>query len=151
MAKMIEIDFSPDERTLRQFGWIALGGFGLLAALAYFEQLMFAFGLGEARVPVAAGIAGVGLLAALLGAVYPKANRPLFVGLAVLAFPIGFVLSYLILGALFFLVITPTGVVMRLLGRDPMARTFDPDATSYWTPATPARERDDYFKQFELS
>ena len=30
---MIEIDFRPDEKTLRQFGWIALGGFGLLATL----------------------------------------------------------------------------------------------------------------------
>lgn len=148
MAKMIEIDFSPDERMLRQFGWVALGGFGLLAALAYFEQLVFAFGLGAARIPVAAGLAGVGLLAAVIGAVHPKANRPLFVGLAVLAFPIGFVLSYLILGSVFFLVITPTGFIMRLLGRDPMMRTFDPDATSYWTPAPPAPERDHYFKQF---
>ena len=28
MSKMIEIDYNPDEKTLRQFGWIALVGFG---------------------------------------------------------------------------------------------------------------------------
>ena len=49
MAKMIELDLNPDDRTLRQFGWIALGGFGFIAIIAWFEVLIFAFGLGAAR------------------------------------------------------------------------------------------------------
>ena len=49
MSKMIEINLSPDEKTLRQFGWIALGGFGFLAVIAWFEVLIFAFGYGLAR------------------------------------------------------------------------------------------------------
>jgi hypothetical protein len=148
MAKMIEIDFDPDERTLRQFGWIALVGFGVVAALAWFEKLVFAFGLGEARVPVALGLLAVGVLAAVLGLVAPRANRFLFVGLAVLAFPIGFVLSYVIMTTLFFVIIGPIGVIMRLVGHDPMNRQLDPDAESYWTPADPMPARDRYFKQF---
>jgi len=148
MAKMIEIDFDPDERTLRQFGWIALAGFGLLAALAWFEKLMFAGGLGDARAPVAAGLLAVGVLAAGIGLVHPKANRFLFVGLALLAFPIGFVLSYAILTTLFFLIIAPIGAVMRIAGHDPMNRELDPAAESYWTPAGPMPPRDRYFKQF---
>ena len=63
MSKVIEIDFRPDDRTLRQFGFIALGGFGFVALIAWFEVLIFAFGLGAARAPVAAGCAGLGLLA----------------------------------------------------------------------------------------
>lgn len=148
MAKMIEIDFDPDERTLRQFGWIALGGFGLLAGLAWFEKLIFAFGLGAAKTPIALGLLAVGVLAAVIGLVYPKANRFLFVGLAVLAFPIGFVLSYVIMTTLFFLIIGPIGVVMRLLGHDPMNRKLEPEAASYWIPADPMPPRDRYFKQF---
>jgi hypothetical protein len=148
MAKMIEIDFHPDERTLRQFGWIALGGFGLLALLAWQEWLMFSSGLGEARPAVAGALLALGVLAALLGLLFPSANRPLFVGLALLAFPIGFVLSYVILSALFFVVIAPIGVLMRLLGHDPMHRRLEPGLESYWTQAAPPPPRSRYFKQF---
>ncbi|MBW2446586.1 MAG: hypothetical protein JRG83_11730 [Deltaproteobacteria bacterium] len=148
MAKMVEIDFNPDVRTLRQFGWIALGGFGLLAGLAWFEKLIFSFGLGDARTTVAGAFLAVGVLAAVIGVAYPKANRFLFVGLTILAFPIGFVLSYVIMMTLFFLIIGPIGVVMRLAGHDPLNRKLEPDAASYWTPAEPMPPRERYFKQF---
>ena len=148
MARMIEIDFSPDEATLRQFGWIALVGFGILAALAWTETLIFAFGLGEWRVPVTQGLLAVGVVAAFLGFVAPKANRWLFVGLSLLAFPIGFVLSYLLLGTLFFLVITPTAIGMKMARHDPLQRDVDPDATTYWQPARPTPDAERYFRQF---
>jgi len=145
---MIEIDFSPDENTLRQFGWIALVGFGGLAALAWFEKLIFAFGLGSARPVVAGTLLAVGVLGAVIGLVHPRANRPLFVGLALLAFPIGFVLSYVIMAVLFFLIIGPIGLLMRALGHDPLHRKLDPAAESYWVPARPMPPRERYFKQF---
>jgi len=148
MAKMIELDLDPDERTLRHFGFIALGGFALVAALAWFEKLVFAFGLGAARPWVAGGCLAVGVLAALTSLVHPRANRPLFVGLSIAAFPIGFALSYLIMGTLFFVVITPIGLVLRLFGQDPMLRRFEPDAASYWADCHPARPAERYFKQF---
>ena len=109
MAKMIELDFHPDARTLRQFGWIALGGFGFIAAIAWFELLIFSFGLGAARPWVAGAAAGLGLLAALFSLVRPQANRWIYVGLAVVTFPIGFVLSYVIMGTLFYLVMAAGG------------------------------------------
>ena len=52
MSKLVEINFNPDTKTLRQFGVIALVGFGILAALAYYEKLIFSFGLGDARMPL---------------------------------------------------------------------------------------------------
>lgn len=149
MAKLIELDLSPDDAKLRQFGWIALAGFCLLAGLAYTESLIFAtFPLGDNRVPVAMGLAGFGVLSALIGLVWPRGNWPIFVGLSLLAFPIGFVLSWVILGTLYFLVITPTGLVMRLLGHDPLHRSFDPSATTYWNDARPQRSRESYFRQY---
>ncbi|MCA9509369.1 MAG: hypothetical protein KC560_01605 [Myxococcales bacterium] len=149
MAQMIELNLSPDARTLRQFGFIALGGFAALAALAWFEKLVFAGGwLGAARPTVAGALLALGVLAALTSLVYPKANKWLFVGLSIAAFPIGFVLSYVILGALFFLVITPIGVLLRASGNDPMNRAFRADQTSYWTDCRPARPPESYFKQF---
>ena len=44
---------------------------------------------------------------------------------------LGWVNTRIVLGVIFFGVITPTGVMFRLLGRDPMRRTFDPSLTTY--------------------
>ena len=148
MSRLVEIDFNPDTKTLRQFGFVAFVGFGALSALAYYEKLVFAFGLGDARLAVAASLAALGLLALVLGLVAPRANRLLYVGLSLLAFPIGFVLSYVIMGALYFLIIGPIAVALRLAGRDPMRRARDPQAASYWTPARPARDKESYFHQY---
>ena len=148
MSRLVEIDFNPDTKTLRQFGVIAFVGFGALSALAYYEKLVFAFGLGDARLAVAASLAALGLLALVLGLVAPRANLLLYVGLSLLAFPIGFVLSYVIMGALYFLIIGPIAVALRLAGRDPMRRARDPQAASYWTPARPARDKESYFHQY---
>jgi hypothetical protein len=148
MAQMIEIDFNPDDRTLRQFGWIALVGFGGIALLAWFELLIFSFGLGAARPWVAGIAAGLGLLAGLFSLAYPRANRPIFVGLAVITFPIGFVLSYVILGFLFYVLIAPVGLFMRVIGRDPLHRSYAREAPSYWSECRAARPRESYFKQF---
>jgi len=148
MSRLVEIDFNPDTKTLRQFGFIAFVGFGGLAALAYYEKLVFAFGLGDARFAVAASLAALGVLALVLGLVAPRTNRLLYVGLSLLAFPVGFVLSYVIMGALYFLIIGPIAIVLRLAGRDPMRRARDPHAASYWTPARPARDKESYFHQY---
>ena len=148
MSKMVEINWQPDERTLRQFGWIALGGFGLVALLAWNEWLVFSGGLGTAREPVAGILAGLGLLSAAFSLVAPRANKPIFLGLTLLSYPIGFVLSYVIMGFLFYGLITPVGLVFRLIGKDPLNRRFDPQAATYWTDPRPRRGKDSYFRQF---
>ncbi len=148
MAKMIQLDLRPDERTLRQFGFIALVGFGFVAAIAWYEVLIFSFGLGAAREPVAYGLAGLAALSLLSSLAYPKANLPVYLGISILTYPIGFVLSYVILGTLFYLIIAPIGLVMRAFGADPLERRILPDADSYWEDAPPAPSRASYFKQF---
>lgn len=148
MSKLVEINFNPDTKTLRQFGVIAFVGFGVLAALAYYERLIFSFGLGEARVPVVTTLAALGSIALLFSLFAPRANRILYVGLTLIAFPIGFVLSYVIMGTLYFLIIGPIAILMRLFGKDPMHRGYDPNAPSYWSEARPARDKESYFHQY---
>jgi len=148
MSKLVEINFNPDTKTLREFGVIAFVGFGILAALAYYEKLIFSFGLGEARIPVVTTFAALGSIALLFSLVAPKVNRILYVGLTLLAFPIGFVLSYVIMGTLFFLIIGPIAVGFRLFGRDSMHRGYDPSAPTYWSPAKPQRDKESYFHQY---
>jgi len=148
MSKMIEIDWRPDDQTLRQFGLIALVGFGFLAALAWWELLVFSFGLGAARAPVAGAFATLAVVSALFSLVAPRANLPIYIGLTVLSYPIGFVLSYVIMGFLFFVMITPVGLFFRLTGKDPLHRRIDRDASSYWVEPRPRRGKESYFRQF---
>jgi hypothetical protein len=148
MSRVIELNLNPDERTLRQFGFIALVGFGALAACAWFEALMFRAGLGAARAPVALALLLAGVFAALCALIRPRANRLLFVGLSLASYPIGVVMSYLVLGVLFFAVFAPIGMLLRVFGRDPMQRGLDRGAPSYWSKAPPPRDRASYFRQF---
>jgi hypothetical protein len=148
MAGLIELDFNPDQDTLRKFGYIALGGFGLLAAAAYTETLIFSFGLGAARIPVAGCLLGLGVLSALLSLVAPKANRAIYVGLSVVAFPIGFVISHVVLALIFLLLISPIALVFRIARRNELRLGSDPSAASYWSPVRPRRPSESYFSQF---
>lgn len=148
MSKLIDLNLRPDEATLRQFGWIALGGFGFLATIAWFEVLIFGFGLGTWRPWVAGFFALIAAVAALFSIVYPKANLPIYLGLSVVAYPIGFVVANLILGVLFYLLITPVGLFFKLTGRDPLRRKFEPEVPTYWEQSKRDRPLESYFKQF---
>jgi hypothetical protein len=134
MAIGLDIDWNPDERKLRRFGW-----FTAVAALAAMKFLP----------PVAAmGAAAVGALSALLSLARPRANRPLYLALTVVTWPIGFAVSTVMLALLFFGVITPIGLVLRWLGQDPMRRRSDRSAGSYWVQARRERPAQSYFRQY---
>ncbi len=47
------------------------------------------------------------------------------------------VVNPLITGFVYYLAVTPTGLIMRLLGKDPLRLGLDPDATSYWIERKP--------------
>jgi hypothetical protein len=69
-----------------------------------------------------------------------------------LAFSIilGYFVSRILLTIIFFVVITPMGLIVRVIGKDPMERKLDRNAISYWSKkeqeADPSIER--YGKQF---
>jgi hypothetical protein len=148
MTRLIELNTDPDERTLRRFGVIALGVFGALAICAWRQSWPFSFGLDAARVPVAVALGALGFASALLSAVRPARNRALYVALAALGYPIGLVVSYVVMAALFFGVLSPIGALLRLLGKDPLQRAIERDRASYWTPTRPRRPKASYFRQF---
>jgi hypothetical protein len=69
MSQLIDLNLRPDPKVLRQFGFVALVGFGLLAVCAWFEWLMFAAGLGEWRSGVAGTLAGLAAVSLFLSLV----------------------------------------------------------------------------------
>jgi hypothetical protein len=148
MAGALELNLNPDARTLRQFGWIALGAFALLGALVAWRGGLFGFDFGAATWTVATALWSLGALSGLLSMVAPRANRPLWIALTVVAFPIGYVVSVALMGVLFFGVLTPVNLVFRLIGRDALQRRFDPAARSYWIERSGDVPLERYFRQF---
>jgi Saxitoxin biosynthesis operon protein SxtJ len=74
------------------------------------------------------------LLAALLA---PRILRPLNGAWLAFGRLLHRVVSPLVLGMLFYFTVVPTGVVMRLLGKDPLRLRFDRAARSYWLERKP--------------
>ncbi|MEZ5844302.1 MAG: SxtJ family membrane protein [Hyphomicrobiaceae bacterium] len=61
----------------------------------------------------------------------PAVLRPLNRAWAMLGLILGRIVSPIVIGLLFFLIVTPTAVVGRLAGRDPLRLKFNDDS-SYW-------------------
>jgi len=147
---MLKIDTNPEPRVLRQFAWTAAFLFPLIAALLTRGDVKWyavaSFPWTSPLVLVLGAIGLVQLLLILAGLRQP--TRWLFVGLMVIAFPIGFVLSHVIMGIVFYLVITPIGLVFRVMGRDMLGRRMDRERASFWHDRGPQRSATSYFKLY---
>jgi len=64
---------------------------------------------------------------------FPKSLVWVHKGWMALGHVLGQINTRIILGLVFYVVVTPTGFVRRLLGKDPMGRQIRPDVDSYRT------------------
>jgi ABC-type uncharacterized transport system permease subunit len=103
-------------------------------------------GLDPLRLSLGVWVAGV--LGALAVWALPAFGRRLYVGWMVAAVPVGWTISHLVLGLVYYLVLTPTGLLLRLVGRDPMRRKLDTNATSYWIEREGHHDPKRAFRQF---
>jgi len=130
---------NPDARELRWFGL-------LLAVFLALIGLLVLWRVGSVRISAALGAAAV-----VLGGAYylvPTLQRPMYDAWTLLFYPVGWTVSCVILAAVFYLVITPLGFLMRRVGYDPMDRKFEPQTKSYWRPHRTGAGPDRYFRQF---
>jgi len=81
----------------------------------------------------------IGLAVALVvpALVAPRMLAPAHRVWMALGAALGWVNTRIVLSLVFFGLITPMGLVMRLTRHDPMQRAFDPDATTYRVPCKP--------------
>src|SRR3954454_18796501 len=102
---MLDINWNPSRRDLRQFGllWLPLFA-GVLGYLAFRRR-------GLDVVPVA--IWGTAAVVALIAAVAPDRLKPLVVTWMAASYPIGWTISHLVLGVTYFGFFTVLGFVFR--------------------------------------
>ena len=67
--------------------------------------------------------------------------------LTCITMPIGIVISIILMSIFYFFVLTPVGLVFKLIGRDPLKRKFKQDVPTYWVPRKQTEDTERYFHQ----
>ena len=135
---MIAIQWNPSTKQLRQFAGIwfpafcGLVGWSIGQKTGHWSEVEIGW--------VLAGLLSVG------GHVLPVLIRPIFVGLILLTFPIGWVVSHVLLGAIFYGIVMPIGIILRLTGHDPL-QLKAPLGRSLWKSPTGKISPASYLRQ----
>ena len=135
---MIAIQWNPSEKQLRQFAGVwfpafcGLVGYSIGHKTGHWREMEIGW--------VLAGLLSVG------GLVLPALIRPIFVGLILLTFPIGWVVSHLLLGLIFYGVVTPIGLILRISGHDPL-QLKKPSGNSVWKTSIGKTDATRYLRQ----
>ncbi len=135
---MIAIQWNPSEKQLRQFAGVwfpafcGLVGWSIGHKTGHWSEVEIGW--------VLAGLLSGG------GLVLPALIRPIFVGLILLTFPIGWVVSHLLLGLIFYGVVTPIGLILRISGHDPL-QLKKPSGNSGWKTSVGKTDATRYLQQ----
>jgi hypothetical protein len=126
------------KKELREFG-LTIGGALILFGL-------IALWRGKASSPY---LVGSGVLFALSGMALPGILKPLQKVWMSFSVVMGFFMSRVILCILFYGVVTPIGLVLRISGKDILDEKIDRQKTSYWSDISKdIKVKESYEKQF---
>ena len=114
-------NIKSDKNELRKFGWQVGGVVAIIGAVLYFldSSIFYYF------VYIGAFLILTGLLIPIV--LYPI--QKLWMTIAVL---LGFVMTRVILSFLFYIIVTPIGLIARLFGKDFLDVKIDKSKASYW-------------------
>jgi hypothetical protein len=132
--EFVHVDRSP--KALRRFGFI-LGTMSILVGLLFL--LRHRSGL---------PLLFIGALLIILGVVAPKTLRYFHAVWIAFSLLIGSIMSRVILTLVFFLVVTPIGLLQRLVSRSGIDLRFRTGASSYWQAREKSFAPADYRNQF---
>ena len=137
--KWSDVQFKPTKRVLRQF---AVAWLVFLLAWAAHQWLA----RGHQKVALVLG--ALAIVVGSLGLLLPPTIRWLYVGCMIVAFPIGWVVSLVMLAVMFYCVFTPVALFFRLRGRDLLHRAPPRTTASFWTPKSLPIDVQRYFRQY---
>ncbi len=113
------IDSSVKE--LKKFGLTVGGVFSVIGLfLLYFDKPAYPYFL------------AVGIILIVAGAFVPKSLSRVHRAWMIFAIVSGFVMSRVILSILFYLILTPIGIIAKISGKDFLDLKFGEDKKTYW-------------------
>ncbi len=135
---LVKINWKPNATELRKFGVAMIVGFGLIGLIA----------LWLLHKPATAKFCFIfGAVTGVIGLTGTKLALPIYWAWMGIAFVMGSIMSRVILTVFFYGVITPTGWVMRLKGRDKLGLK-KPERDTYWHHFPHSFNKDRYERQF---
>jgi hypothetical protein len=137
--KWSDLPINPTTKVLRQFAAAWLVFFLALGGVQCWSKSRPQLGLALAIMAVVIGVAGL---------LRPALVRWIFVSWMVLAFPIGWLVSQVVLLLMYYGVLSPVAVFMRLRGRDVLNRKPAPERTTFWATKEAPHDVRSYFKQY---
>ncbi len=139
MSDMNAINRNPTARDLKIFG-VLLAVFSCVVVTIVWWKF--------ASPRWAIRIGSVASILLLVYAAAPSLRRSIYVGWMMAVYPIGVIISLLLLVVLYYVVLTPIGWLRRALVGDPLTRGWDPEAESYWSDREVVSEPERYFRQY---
>jgi hypothetical protein len=144
-GKFSEVNWSPDTRERKKFALTLMAGFP-------FMGLMFSvigrLASGQWHFVVPGWVAGVGFSLACILWLLPAIALPFYRVWFFLICVIDTILTYVLLTLLFYVVITPAGLLYRLLARKTFQTRPDPAKATYWSDVPPVTDVSRYYRQF---
>ncbi|MEE2777668.1 MAG: SxtJ family membrane protein [Acidobacteriota bacterium] len=137
---MIELNRDPTPKQLRWFAGLVFPLFCVWIGWLLHSQL--------GATATAKGLVGFGLAVAVVGVPIPTVARWVWLATMVAVFPIGFVLSHVLLAVVYYVLFTLVGLALRIAGKDPMTRELDRDAKTYWITRDKTIDIERYFRQY---
>lgn len=129
---------NPTPRVLRQFAAAWLTFFLLFSADEIWRR-------GNASAGLALAVVS---LVGVVGLIRPASVSLLFIAASAIAFPIGWLMSQIVLAIIFFAVLTPMAFLQRARGRDALGLKRKPEQSSFWSARGPRSGPERYLKQF---
>ncbi|NQV26275.1 MAG: hypothetical protein HQ518_18125 [Rhodopirellula sp.] len=136
---IVDINWNPSRKELKAFSLLLVVFFAIVAWLAHRKG---------ASAETAWLIAGGGAVTGTVGVLSPAFIRIVYVVWMAAVFPIGLVVSNVVLAMVFYAVVWPIGILTKLTGRNALQLGFDRDAKTYWNKRQPTRDPRRYFRQY---
>ena len=119
------IKSKPDKKELRKFAITIFAALSIIGGIILWQK-------GDTGFIFLA----VGLIFLFPGLIKPKLLGPIYKVWMAFALLLGFVMNHLILALMYYVVITPIGILMRVLRKDPLQTRLDRNTKSYWIQRT---------------
>jgi saxitoxin biosynthesis operon SxtJ-like protein len=136
---LIDRDREPSSTELRNFGILLASFCGLLGGLVVYHTGSWSS---------ASFIWGAGALVSVFYYTLPATQYLVFRSWTTAVYPIGWIISHALLAAVYYMVITPIGLALRLWNRDQLQLKLSPSSSTYWIPHTAPKGIGQYFQQF---
>jgi hypothetical protein len=136
---VIDVNWNPTRKELRVFSALLIVFCATIGGVSYFRASEFS---------VVSYVALGGSVVGAIGCVAPTLIRLFYLTWMAAVWPIGLVVSNLIMGLVFFGVVWPIGVVMRWKRGDSLKLQFDKTTRSYWIKREKSTNPRRYFRQY---